>query len=152
ANDQGGIAEQTVVSQASPTLTTSPSPSTVTLGTTPVTLTDSATLANGYHPTGAITFTLVAPGGGPPVDTETVTVNGNGAYTTPNGFTLPTTGTVTGTYQWNASYSGGPNNNAANDLGASNEQVTVTKASPTLVTTASPAVTLPTGPPGTLTL
>jgi hypothetical protein len=29
-----------------------------------VTLTDSATLANGYHPTGTITFTLVAPSGG----------------------------------------------------------------------------------------
>ena len=37
------------------------------------------------------------------MDTETVTVNGNGTYTTPTGFTLPTTGAVTGTYQWNAS-------------------------------------------------
>ena len=37
------------------------------------------------------------------MDTETVTVNGNGTYTTPTGFTLPTTGTVTGTYQWDAS-------------------------------------------------
>ena len=30
------------------------------------------------------------------VDTETVTVSGNGTYTTPTGFTLPTTGTVDG--------------------------------------------------------
>ena len=59
----------------------------------------------GYHPTGTITFTLMAPGGGT-VDTETVTVNGNGIYTTPTGFTLPATGTVTGTYQWDATYSG----------------------------------------------
>ncbi len=151
ANDQGGIAEQTVVSQASPTLTTTPSPKTVTLGTSPVILTDSATLANGYHPVGTITFTLVAPGGAT-VDTEKVTVNGNGTYTTPTGFTLPTTGTVIGTYQWDASYSGGPNNTAATDTGASNEQVTVSRASPTIVTTASPNQTLPAGPPGTVTL
>ena len=37
------------------------------------------------------------------MDTETVAVNGNGTYTTPTGYTLPTTGTVTGTYQWDAS-------------------------------------------------
>src|SRR5262249_2297952 len=98
ANDQGGTTEQTVVSPASPALTAAPSPSTVTLGTSPVTLTDSATLAGGYHPTGTITFTLVGPGGAT-VDTETVAVNGDGTYTTPAGFTLPSTGTATGTYQ-----------------------------------------------------
>ena len=47
------------------------------------------------------------------MDTETVTVSGNGTYTTPTGYTLPTTGTVTGTYQWVASYSGDANNNAS---------------------------------------
>ena len=52
------------------------------------------------------------------MDTETVTVNGNGTYTTPTGFTLPTTGTVTGTYQWDASYSGDTNNNTASDNNA----------------------------------
>src|SRR5262249_44023037 len=60
--------------------------------------------------------------------------------------------TVTGTYQWNATYSGDKNNNAASDVGAANERVTVSKASPALVTTASPDVTLPTGPPDTVTL
>ncbi len=39
-----------------------------------------------------------------------MTVSGNGTYTTPTGYTLPTTGTVTGTYQWNATYSGDTNN------------------------------------------
>ena len=43
--------------------------------------------------------------------TETVTVSGNGTYTTPIGFTLPTSGTVIGTYQWVATYSGDANNN-----------------------------------------
>src|SRR5262249_33754891 len=128
ANDQGGVAEQTVVSPASPTLTTTPSPSTVTLGTSPVTLTDSATLADGYNPTRVITFTLVAPGGAT-VDTETVAVNGDGTYTTPTGFTLPSTGTATGTYQWDVNYSGDTNNNAASDVNNANEQVTVSAAS-----------------------
>ena len=45
------------------------------------------------------------------MDTESVAVHGNGTYTTPTGFTLPTTGTVTGTYQWDASYSGDGSNN-----------------------------------------
>ena len=49
------------------------------------------------------------------MDTETVAVSGNGTYTTPTGFTLPTTGTVTGTYQWDATYSGDGNNNTASD-------------------------------------
>ena len=81
------------VSAASPTLTTSPNQNTFTLGTTPVTLKDTAVLQNGYHPTGAVIFTLFFNGGSTPVDTEMVTVNGNGAYTTPTGFTLPSSGT-----------------------------------------------------------
>src|SRR5262249_5288523 len=129
ANDQGGATEQTVVSPASPTLSTTPSPKTVILGATPVTLTDSATLANGFNPIGTITFTLVAPGG-LTVDTERVTVNGNGTYTTPTGFTLPSGSTVSGTYQWNATYSGGPNNTPASDINDINERVAVRAASP----------------------
>ena len=61
-------------------------------------------LSNGYNETGSITFTLYL--GNTLVDTETVPVSGNGTYTTPTGYTLPTTGTVTGTYQWDASYRG----------------------------------------------
>ena len=101
-------------------------------------MTDTATLAGGYHPTGTITFTLFYNGGTTPVDTETVTVNGNGTYTTPTGYTLPTTGGVTGTYQWDATYSGDRNNNTASDTNALNELVTVSAARPTLTTTPSP--------------
>ena len=108
-SDNNAANEQVTVVAASPSLTTAPTPSTVTLGTTSVTLKDTATLGNSYHPGGTLTFTLVAPGGAT-VDTETVTVTGNGSYTTPTGFTLASTGTVTGTYQWNASYSGDGNN------------------------------------------
>ena len=98
-----------------PTITTTPSTTSVTLGR-PVTLTDTAALSGGYHETGTITFTLYD--GSTLVDTETVAVSGNGSYTTPTGYTLPTTGTVTGTYQWDASYSGDTNNNAASDNNA----------------------------------
>ena len=51
-------------------------------------------LSGGYYETGSITFTLYL--GSTLVDTETVPVSGNGTYTTPTGYTLPTTGTVTG--------------------------------------------------------
>jgi hypothetical protein len=123
-----------IVPQGTLTLVTILSPTTVTLGTNSVTLTDTALLAGGFNPTGTITFTLVGPGGGT-VDTETVMVNGNGVYTTPTGFTLPTTGTITGTYQWNATYSGDTNNNGVSDSNSANEQVTVNPANPTLRTT-----------------
>src|SRR5262249_25473713 len=75
ANDQGGIAEQTVLSPASPTLTTTPNLTTVTLGdtATPI-LKDAATLSGGYNPTGTITFELFR--GSTLVHTESVTVNG----------------------------------------------------------------------------
>ena len=116
ANDQGGSAEQTVVSPASPGLSTTASPG----GIAGTTLTDIAHLSGGYLPTGTIIFLLIAPGG-LPVDTETVTVNGNGTYTTPTGFTVPT-GAVGGTYVWHVLYNGDANNNAAT---ANLENVTV---------------------------
>ena len=134
-------AEQVIVSPASPSITTTPSVTAVTLGTSSVTLNDTAALSGGYHETGTLTFTLYQ--GSTLVDTETVSVNGNGNYTTPTGYTLPTTGTVTGTYQWNSSFTGDTNNNSASENSVAAEQVTVTKASPTIVTTPSvTAVTL----------
>ncbi len=152
ASDNNAANEQVTVSAASPTLSTTPTPATVALGANPVTLTDAATLAGGFNPTGTITFTLFYNGGSTPVDTEMVTVSGNGTYTTPTGYRLPTTGTVTGTYQWDASYSGDTNNNAVSDNNAANEQVTVSPASPTIATTPSPtSVTLSSATPPLLT-
>ena len=75
------------------TLTTTPN--SVTLGPTPVTLTDTAQLTDIFFTvTGTLTFTLLGPGG-TPVDIEKVTTSGNGTYTTPTGFTLPSSGTST---------------------------------------------------------
>jgi hypothetical protein len=121
-NSSGEGVVVTIVS-ASPTLTTTPNPTSATLGTAPVTLKDTATLSGGINPTGTITFKLYN-GSATLVDTETVTVAGNGTYSTPTGYTLRTTA-VAGTYQWDATYSGNTTNNAVSDNGATNERVTV---------------------------
>ncbi len=85
-----------------PTLSATAGP-TVVLGT--AALTASATLSGGNRETGNITFTLFDPSGNK-VDTETVSVSGNGSYTTPTGY-LPR---VAGAYQWVTSYSGDSGN------------------------------------------
>jgi uncharacterized repeat protein (TIGR01451 family) len=148
AVDQGGRNEQTIVSPASPGIVTTPDPTSVTLGTGSVTLKDSAVLSGGSNPTGSITFTLVY--NGSTVDSETVTVSGNGTYTTPVGYTLPSSGMVTGTYQWNASYTGDSNNNPVSENNSESEQVTVGPSSPNIVTTPDPTSAQLNGSPITL--
>src|SRR5262249_34595137 len=82
------------------------------------------------------------------VHTEMVRVSGNGTYRTTTGYTLPSSGTVAGTYEWVAVYSGDANNVKVSDSNPTAEQVVVNPASPTLVTTASPStVTLPAAVP-----
>src|SRR5262249_1305930 len=117
------------------------------LGTSAPTLTDSANVTGGY-PTlaGSITFSLsLSTDGGHTFSTVSgyppagVRVTGDGTYSTPNGYTLPTTGTVVGIYQWNADFT--PSD--GNDLKASDdndpaEQVTVTPANPTITTQQGP--------------
>ena len=109
ASDNNAAAEQVTVSPASPAITTTPNPTTRDAGHV------------GGDPEGhggAVGRLLrdrhdhlhALPAAARLVDTETATVSGNGTYTTPTGYTLPTTGTVTGTYQWDASYSGDTNN------------------------------------------
>ena len=109
--------EPEIVSPASPSLSTTPG-GTIVLKSG-AKLTDSATLAGGYNPTGTLTFTLDGPTGAA-VDTETVTVSGDGTYSTPNGYTP----TAAGTYQWVVSYGGDANNNPTASLaGSEPEQV-----------------------------
>jgi hypothetical protein len=99
------------VSPASPAVVTTPKP---TMATTGGILNDTATLSAGYFPTGTLTFTLTSPTNAV-VDTETVTVNGNGTYSTPIGY-VPT---APGTFQWVATYSGDANNTGfASTVGA----------------------------------
>ncbi len=113
------------VSIATPTIsTTADGP--VVLGSQ-TRVTDSATLSGGYNPGGKISFVLFA-SNGRAVDTESVTISGDGTYTTPTGY-LPSTA---GTYQWVASYSGDSNNKAVStSLGS--EPVTVIGTGATVV-------------------
>ena len=137
---------------ASPSITGTPSPTSVTLSSSPPpTLTDSAVVSGGNAPTGTITFTLYDSSNSL-VDTETASVNGNGTYTTPTGYTLPSTGTITGTYQWDVSYSGDSDNAGASDNNDPAEVLAVSDASPSITGTPSPtSVTLSSSPPPTLT-
>jgi fimbrial isopeptide formation D2 family protein/uncharacterized repeat protein (TIGR01451 family) len=121
-----------------PTLVTTASPN-ITLGTTAPTITDTAVLSGGFNPTGSITFTLTFNGNPVPGATQTDTVNGNGSYSA--SFTLPTTGTVAGTYIWSASYTGDAHNNPASETGTltNGEATVVSPANPTLLTTPNAA-------------
>jgi mucin-2 len=142
--------------KGTPTLTTTSSvngtaTNSYQLGTSAVTLTDSATLSGGNSSinspiTGSITFTLLYSTDGitfTPVagyTPEVVPVSGDNTYATPAGYTLPASGsTVVGTYQWNATFTDtdGGNNNAS-DVGNTNEQVAVSPASPTFTTSQTP--------------
>ncbi|MGD0247385.1 MAG: hypothetical protein ABSB59_44665 [Streptosporangiaceae bacterium] len=137
-------AEQVIISPlASPTFSTTPTPG----GPVGALVLDTAALLGGSSPTGTITFNLYGPSAtancsGTPVDTETVTVTGNGGYSTPAGATP----SQAGTYWWTASYSGDARNNpAASGCGA--EQVTISKVTLGFATGAGPG-----GPVGTLVI
>ena len=127
----------TATATPTPTLSTTAGPG-VALSTGGK-LTDTAILFGDTNPTGTITFNLLDPSL-VLVYTDTVTVSGNGTYSTasgnnPGGF-LPT---VTGTYRWSALYSGDSNNSAAIDNGQ-NETAIVT-ATPTPPPTPTPTPT-----------
>ena len=130
--------ESTLVNKDTPTLSTTASAG----GVIGVSVTDTASLANGTNPTGTITFSLYGPSatavcnaGNLVFTSNAITVNGNGSY----GPSTPSfTPTAVGTYRWIASYSGDANNNAVSGAcGAANETVVITQATPSIVTTAS---------------
>jgi len=132
--------EAVVIGKKKPKIVTVPNPSVGPVGTV---LNDSATLSEGNNPTGTITFKLYGvmdPGcHQAPIFTNTVTVNGNGTYTTSAGYTT----TLAGTYNWIACYSGDANNEAVCDA-CGNESVVVIGL--TIFTTPEPS----TGPIGTV--
>ena len=110
--------EQVVIVKATPTIATTPS------GTVPAggIVSDSATIAGGYLPTGDVTFTLYAPGDTTcttPLATRVGALTGGAAAS----------GNVTigaaGTYNWVATYNGDANNNPVTSP-CGDEQVIVT--------------------------
>ena len=105
---------------------------------------DVAELADGFSPTGTITFTLY--GRNDPtcstagrIFTSTVPVSGNGRYRSE-----PFTPAAAGTYRWVASYSGDANNQPAGPTGCGvdAETVVINPATPAISTVASPATVL----------
>jgi hypothetical protein len=130
----GDAGESSVVTKAVATLTTTASGSVPAGGA----ISDTASLSGAFNPTGTITFTAFGPNdstcSGTPLGTSTVAVTGNGTYTS-GGFTTK----GSGTYQFVATYSGDANNTATSSAcGSPGESVTVSKASPGIVTSASP--------------
>ena len=117
---------------------------TLSNGSPPI-LTDSATLTGGTETRGRSPSPL-RPRGVLPVDTESVDREQQRDLHHANRHTLPTTGTVTGTYQWVASYSGDPNNNGVASA-SGNEPVAVAPDNLLVSTTTNPTqVTVATAP------
>jgi alpha-tubulin suppressor-like RCC1 family protein len=103
-----GMAETTVASKATPTLSAS-GPLEGVAGSPIAASSISATLAAGSAPTGTIMFTVFGPQSSPPsscasggTTVGTASVNGNGTYQPSAGFTPPSPGE----YWWYASYGG----------------------------------------------
>jgi len=134
ATSSCGAANETSTVTANPTVTTDAGPN-IQLGSLPGTLTDSATLSNGFNPTGTITFTLFGPNNatcsGNPIFTSTKPVSGNGSYQSD-----PFTPVLPGTYRWIANYSGDVNNPATTNQcnGPDDENVDVDRADSSIVT------------------
>jgi hypothetical protein len=122
------------VTKASPTMPTVASAG-GPVGSTPVR--DVATLAGGFNPTGNVTFALFKAAGCASADqvfTSSPAVASSMATSTPDYTPL-----TVGTFYWTATYPGDTNNNPASSAcGATNESVTITKASPTISTQSSP--------------
>ncbi len=134
AASSGCAAEAVTISKASPTIATTPNPSSAIFGAA---LNDTAHVSGGSSPTGNVTFSLFGPAdatcSGTALYTKTVALSGSDAATTDG----PAT-SLAGTYHWTATYNGDANNNTASSTCAS-EAVTVGKASPTIATTPNPA-------------
>ena len=118
-----GVDESVTSIKASPSIKTTPSPSSGSIGNL---LQDSAKLSGGFDPTGTITFDLYdnSTCSGTPLHEETASVSGNGTYTTSTGFTA----TKPITYYWVANYGGDSNNNKA-AAGCADEPVGISSVS-----------------------
>ncbi len=140
----GGANEQIVIGKASPTISTSTTPTTGTAGVAIKPVKDAATFAGTTSvapPTGSVTFTLYS---NSTCTTAVTGVSGTGAISTTSGvssanYSVNWTPTTAGTFYWLDSYPGDANNNAfTSSCGPAGEQIVIAKASPTMSTTASP--------------
>ena len=131
--------ESVQVAQRVPTLTTTASAN-VPLGGA---ISDTATLAGGFNPTGTIVFNVFGPNddtcANPPVFTNSKTVTGNGSYKSD-----PFTPATPGLYRFVAAYGGDTGNAAVGPTACNdpNETVRVQKTTVNITTKASPSVPL----------
>jgi len=128
------------VTCGTPEIVTTPNPAgPVAIGTT---LNDTAVLSGGVNPTGSIIFKLFPPSSptcaaGTEVYTDSVTVNGNGSYSTDDGGFVTN---VAGTWNWTAFFdSADPARNPDAESGCGLEAVSV--LAPTTILTKTAAVT-----------
>jgi len=128
--------EPLTVQKASPTVGTSLSSSSFVVGTT---ATDSATISGGFNSGGTVTYSIFTNNAcnAPGTFVSIVTVVSNSV---PN--SRPVQLNSTGSYSFNAVYSGDSNNNAAN---SQCEPLTVIKANPSVTTKLSPGTTVAAG-------
>jgi LPXTG-site transpeptidase (sortase) family protein len=126
------VGESTTVIKASPTISTTASPSTGTVGTA-ITAGDSATLSSAFSPTGQVTFTLHSD---PSCTILVVGMSGSGSLAgTSANWSNGWTPVAAGTYFWTAAYPGDANNNSfTTSCGDANEQIVIGKATPTVTT------------------
>jgi uncharacterized repeat protein (TIGR01451 family) len=127
--------EPVVVNPNQPKIVTNQDPASGSVGDT---FKDSATLSGSVNQSGqgTITWKLYSNNecSGDPLDTESVSVDDNGTFATPNGVVL----NKAGTYYWVASFSGDDNNLPASS-GCADEPVVVKPAAIQIVKTADKA-------------
>ena len=117
------------IAKNSPTLGTTPNPTSGSIGDT---LQDSATLTGGFNPTGNIDFKLFDPTdstcSGTAAHSESVPLSGSSASTV-TGFVA----NAAGTWNWTADYAGDTNSNSASS-GCGQEAVVITVITPSAIT------------------
>ena len=125
------------VARTSPEIDAGVNPSNLTLGSSPVSALDTATLSRGFDPTGIVSFSVFEKPtcAGTAVFTGSTPVqNGNGVYLSP--LFHPQTN---GTYYWFVHYDGDPNNNpSSTPCGAPSQTLTVYSANPQQPSNPSP--------------
>ena len=131
----GDEGETSAIAKATPKIVTTQDPASGSVGDT---YKDHATLSDsiGQDGDGTITFNLFNNDSctGEPLHSETVSVDANGTFETPDGVTLDTAGT----YYWVATFSGDSNNQSATS-GCADEPVEVKPASIHILKTADAA-------------
>ena len=140
----GGTNEQIAVGKASPTISTTASPTTGTAGIAIKPVKDVATFfgtTSVAPPTGSVTFTLYS---NSTCTTAVTGVTGAGPISMTSGvssaaYSVNWTPTTAGTFFWMDSYAGDANNKAfTTACGGTGEQILIAVASPTMTTLANP--------------